>query len=236
MSQSNGTTTLLRRLLWITALCQGTAMVEAASFPCEKANSRIEKDICADPELSALDEHLGRYYAAARTDLEEGADCLKADQRHWLEAVRDGCADRACLKSVYLDRLSELDPLQPGGVAVKHLTLPLRPALVWVIPPAADALANPRAKPLETRGILVNEVSEGEGFVLRTPEGESYLLVPLMFFAGKTVERLPELAKAVGTSYLVRGHADKDDRGRRFFEPGRCIYIYQLPDTWRARR
>ena len=37
--------------------------VSAQSFDCRKAQTRIEKMICADAGLSELDEHLGRYYA-----------------------------------------------------------------------------------------------------------------------------------------------------------------------------
>ena len=47
---------VLLGLLW-------SAGAAAASFPCEKAQTRIEKAICADKEVSDLDEYLGRYYA-----------------------------------------------------------------------------------------------------------------------------------------------------------------------------
>jgi uncharacterized protein len=53
----------------------------AASFPCGKAQSRVEKAICADAEVSTLDEHLGRYYQAARSALRQAAPCLAADSR-----------------------------------------------------------------------------------------------------------------------------------------------------------
>ena len=64
----------------------------AASFPCERATSKVERMICANPELSTLDEHLGRYYAAAKTQLGDGADCLRGDQRGWLRNTRNACS------------------------------------------------------------------------------------------------------------------------------------------------
>ena len=68
----------------------------AASFDCAKAATRTEKAICADAELSALDEHLGRFYFAARDRLAENASCIVADQQQWLRAQRNPCADAAC--------------------------------------------------------------------------------------------------------------------------------------------
>lgn len=37
-----------------------------ASFDCNKATTVTEKAICADPELSALDNHMAKLYAHAR--------------------------------------------------------------------------------------------------------------------------------------------------------------------------
>ena len=76
--------------------------VMAASFACEKAQSRIEQTICADAELSQLDEYLARYYGGARAALGTGAACLGADQRSWLSKILNACTDTACLKKAYL--------------------------------------------------------------------------------------------------------------------------------------
>src|SRR6185503_5583366 len=91
-------------------LLAGTA--QSASFACDLARSTAEKAICGDPELSTLDEHLGRYYSAARSVLKSADSCLVSDQRNWLRARRDACSDAGCLRQVYLQRLAELDPLQ----------------------------------------------------------------------------------------------------------------------------
>jgi hypothetical protein len=80
--------------------------------------------------------------------------CLQSDQAQWLKSTRDACTDGACLTSAYLNRLAELDPLQPGATALKKVTLPPAPALVWVVPPAADTVAappNPKGQALRGR-------------------------------------------------------------------------------------
>ena len=51
-------------LVWLAQI----ATVEAASFDCAKANSKIEKLICNDNELSLLDEKLNLAYKAALQD------------------------------------------------------------------------------------------------------------------------------------------------------------------------
>jgi len=114
---------LLAALAW-------SAPAGAASFPCEKAQNRVEKAICADAEVSALDEYLGRYYHAARATLQDAAPCLAADQKQWLSAVRNACADAGCLKKVYLERLAELHPLQPGASSLRNVALPAVASLV----------------------------------------------------------------------------------------------------------
>ncbi len=43
----------------------GCMQAQAASFDCGKAKTRVEKLICANAELSKLDEQLSREYKAA---------------------------------------------------------------------------------------------------------------------------------------------------------------------------
>ena len=42
---------------------------QAASFDCNKATTETEIAICADPELSALDELMGQAYRLAKTKI-----------------------------------------------------------------------------------------------------------------------------------------------------------------------
>lgn len=61
------------RLIAVMALLVLCAESAAAqSFDCAKAQTRIEKMVCADRSLADLDEYLGRYYSAAR-DLNQAA-------------------------------------------------------------------------------------------------------------------------------------------------------------------
>lgn len=216
---------LLLGLLW-------SAAAAAASFPCEKAQSRIEKAICADAEVSDLDEYLGRYYSGARTAVREGASCLVADQKQWLSSVRNACQDATCLKKVYIDRLGELHAIQPGASSLRNVALPPVPSLAWIIPPAADNVAappRPGAKPLVARGRVVNDLEKGDGFVLRTAEGATHILLLTMFFDGASVDVLDVLAKGPASTYLARGHAATDTRGNVYYEPSRCVFLYRLP-------
>lgn len=207
--------------------------VSAQSFDCKKAQTRVEKMICADAGLSELDEHLGRYYSAGRMDLEGAGSCLQTDQTQWLKSTRDDCQNEACLKTAYLNRLGELDALQPGATAIKNIELPRVPTLVWVIAPAADKVAAPpnaKAQPLEATGALVDDVANGEGFMLRTKDGTKVPLVLLMFLDGTTPERLAGLAKEKGATFRARGYAASDGK-RTYFEPSRCTFIHRMPSA-----
>ncbi len=82
----------------------------AASFDCEKATTKVEKMICADSELSKLDEDLSAAYSKV---LKESSDAstLKQQQRDWLKE-RNGCEDSACVKHAYEARVSLLTGTQ----------------------------------------------------------------------------------------------------------------------------
>jgi uncharacterized protein len=207
------------------------APAAGASFDCAKAQSRIDKTICADAEVSTLDEHLGRYYQSARAALQASVQCLAADQRRWASSVRNACKDAGCLRKVYLERLSELDALQPGATALKNVALPKTAALVWIIPAAQDQAAappKPNARPLVVRGKLVDELTQGDGFLLRGTQGTT-LLAMHMFLDGDSAQQLSVLAKVPNALYLARGHAATDPKGRIYYEPSRCVFLYRLP-------
>ncbi|WP_428634637.1 lysozyme inhibitor LprI family protein [Sedimenticola sp.] len=95
----------IRLAVLLLLLLPGTAC--SASFDCSKASTKVEKMICADPELSKLDEKLGKTYSAA---LNKTPDllALKQQQRDWLND-RNGCVDAACLQAQYQQRIGELD-------------------------------------------------------------------------------------------------------------------------------
>lgn len=229
---------MYKKVCAVLTLLVTTNSALAASFDCKKAQSRVEKMVCADANLSDLDEHLGRYYEGARIELQESEACFKTDQTRWLKSVRNVCSDSTCIKTAYLNRLSELDALQPGANAIKYINLPRVPTLVWIIPSALDKVAappNPKATLFEATGTLVDEIKGNpnfaHGFVLHAQDGTSYPLVLLMFLEGKTPDYLSSLASQKGATFTARGHAAKDKKGKTYFEPSRCIFIYRIPST-----
>jgi uncharacterized protein len=202
----------------------------AASFPCTQAKTTVEKSICASPEVSNLDEYLGRYYAAVRIGLAHADSCIIDDQRAWLLNVRDACKDAACLKRVYLERLAVLHALQPGATSLRNIERPQLPPLVWIVPPAADQVAAPRNRPVKTLvagGRIVDEIANGDGFVLQSNTGAKHLLMPLMFLEQLTMGALTQLAREPNARFEIRGKAELAPGGANAFSSGHCAFVYR---------
>lgn len=89
----------------------------AASFDCGKAAAGAEKLICADPELSRLDENLAAAYHRARESAHDPV-AFREQQRRWLSDVRQRCSDANCLKAAYTERIAQLVPAAQAGGAV----------------------------------------------------------------------------------------------------------------------
>jgi uncharacterized protein YecT (DUF1311 family) len=79
------------------------------SFPCVKAETRVEQLICGSADLASLDRRLAKAYSVARGTLpnEEFAE-LRAAQKRWLRS-RDACTDQACVSKRYRERLAEVE-------------------------------------------------------------------------------------------------------------------------------
>ncbi|EIC23551.1 lysozyme inhibitor LprI family protein [Thiorhodovibrio frisius] len=92
----------------VLGLVIAAAQVSAAGFDCAKAQSWVEKTICADPALSRLDDALTRSYRAALRKTSKAA-ALRASQRDWLSNQRDTCSTSDCLISLYRTRLEQLE-------------------------------------------------------------------------------------------------------------------------------
>jgi uncharacterized protein len=82
----------------------------AASFDCAKAGTAVERMICADPGVSALDQRVADAYKAASARDPH----VKEAQREWLADTRNKCATTACLSAAYGARL---EALAQGGPA-----------------------------------------------------------------------------------------------------------------------
>lgn len=93
------------RLLAVTIL-MGLAASPAHAMDCAKVSNRVEKTVCTDANLTALDTKLGALYTKAHN---EGQDAwtLKVMQQNWL-AERNACKDKACIEEAYQNRIYKL--------------------------------------------------------------------------------------------------------------------------------
>jgi uncharacterized protein len=115
-------TGLAVQLVSAAVLSLAATPVQAASFDCAKASSQVEKAICANPDLSHVDEVLARAYATALGGLSDDAKAaIQASQREWLGFAALACTTDAkpfkaaltddqqgCLISTYRSRIGEL--------------------------------------------------------------------------------------------------------------------------------
>lgn len=66
--------------------------VGAAGLNCSKAQTPIEKTVCDDPDLRAMDTRVAKAYNRLLSELDpQGAKALKSDQR-WFLIARDNSA------------------------------------------------------------------------------------------------------------------------------------------------
>jgi len=92
----------------------GTAQAERtrpnfASFDCAKAQTRVEKRICANPVISRLDVELGELY---KEDIQHANAAQKRrlirEEKYWVKYSRRGCRKLPCFKHAYWSRMAEL--------------------------------------------------------------------------------------------------------------------------------
>jgi uncharacterized protein len=126
----------------------------AASFDCRRPANGTERIICANRDLSQLDERLALTYKRFMSTSTQPYD----DQREhtkWL-AERDACKDSACVKSRYGERLAQL-----RGESSEWLAL--RPSdRSWVASDTGDTVCQAARAQLEALG--------GQDFAARAPE------------------------------------------------------------------
>lgn len=84
----------------------------AVSFDCSKAQSTVEKMICANAELSRLDDDMTTRYNEVM-NVQSRSSELRQAQRQWIKE-RNACLDLPCLKQVYIRRLSTLGQADYG--------------------------------------------------------------------------------------------------------------------------
>src|ERR1044071_4643749 len=83
------------------------------SFDCAKAGNWVEKQICGNDELSALDAWFAPLYGPVAQRLTgKDLDALKAKRKAWLKQRNDCKAEAdgtACLKTRYQEFTGELE-------------------------------------------------------------------------------------------------------------------------------
>ncbi len=81
----------------------------AASFDCKKASTWLEKTVCANPELSKLDEQMAKAYQDALKSLSpEGQKETKQYQKQWLKMISSSSNSEDGLKNQYKERIKQL--------------------------------------------------------------------------------------------------------------------------------
>lgn len=83
------------------------SVASAASFDCAKAKLPIEKLICSERELSALDSEMSDLFLKLKSS-DVAPPLLKEEQREWLDNRRNDCDSVECAKAAYKRRIDEL--------------------------------------------------------------------------------------------------------------------------------
>jgi uncharacterized protein len=89
-------------LVWLALV----TTVQAASFDCSKATTKVERIVCSDPELSKFDETINAKYKTVLLKTTE-PDFVRHKQREWLK-MRNSCQDAVCVRFKYRMRIDEL--------------------------------------------------------------------------------------------------------------------------------
>jgi uncharacterized protein len=96
------------RLFSLTLLSLFAMTAQAVSFDCQKASNFVEKAICQNPTLSALDDELATVFQQA-LDNSKNPDSLKKQEVTWLKTKRDTCQTTACVEKAYKNRIAALN-------------------------------------------------------------------------------------------------------------------------------
>lgn len=120
-------TTLRLTIVFLGAAVGGLWLntVYGASFDCAKAQTKVEKMICANKDLSDWDSLMAQSY---QLDMlwKSQIEWVKRTQISWLKQ-RNKCQDVACLKESYRDRIYEL--WNPPGHEGKWIDDPYNPGI-----------------------------------------------------------------------------------------------------------
>jgi uncharacterized protein YecT (DUF1311 family) len=119
----------MRTVIALLAFLMLLPAAQAASFDCTKAETPIEKAICADPALSHADDVMALAYVGAISGLTEEAEIvMRKGQGDWLAFTDTVCSDQSlpgedsaaleraqCLQRLYDARLKVLEQSRMAG-------------------------------------------------------------------------------------------------------------------------
>jgi uncharacterized protein len=113
------------------------APVWSASFDCSRGGSPNEQLICSDPELSALDDKLGKTFKQARKKAASRHAFSVASDKQWRWREQN-CHDRTCLVDWYHRRQTELEAALNAPEDTTQTEVPNKPANPAKLPAASS--------------------------------------------------------------------------------------------------
>jgi len=104
----------MKRILGLVLLGFAFALpVQAASFDCTKARTKVEHLICSNSELSELDDKLAEKYKTALQNKAQ-AGVVRQAQKIWLKE-RNECGTVNCMQDSYRERIKELSDVSASS-------------------------------------------------------------------------------------------------------------------------
>ncbi len=103
-------------MMFFVLLCSIDVPAFSASFDCSKAKTVMEKTICSDQRLSALDEELAKLYKEIKTQMRDNPsqlDALIKSQREWLTDIKPlKSPSEALVKSLIMSYQARIEELR----------------------------------------------------------------------------------------------------------------------------
>lgn len=99
------------KILLVTLFSTVSINAYSASFDCAKASTVVEKSICNNAPLSALDDQLTAIYSKAFKASSAQSE-LKKQELDWIKTKRNICTTEDCISAAYISRIAELNLLE----------------------------------------------------------------------------------------------------------------------------
>ena len=114
----------------------------AASFNCDRAYTALEKTVCADRRLSALDEQMAQNYLGLLRRVSGAAEsAIKAEQKNWLKQ-RNACEDdKRCISKEYRARIKRIANAAASQGLIVDQQRPARATATTAGPPRTSLFA-----------------------------------------------------------------------------------------------